>query len=263
MMMLIVLLIISVCWISELHGFSYHRSHLCYISRKNVIERRRLYSLKMVKRVLEDEYDGDSDDDDLEEDDSPSPPNPIRVLVDKVFQKLFFFGLEDDPAPDLEKSGGMKYDQILASKEFQDFKRENLGNLFLTTDELVAQFISSQRSGKLQLSSDKRRRKESKNKQKVSISSDQTSSTPKDTMEAEIIPRQPAAIEQKIQLIEREIKLIDISLAALEDEETAEEVIEESKSLQRKRKDLEEQLNLWKITLITIREEEAELMQRR
>lgn len=232
------------CLLVELQSFTLKSVSYRALCQKDSLSRN-CNLLSSKGRTFEEEFaDGD---DDIEEEDMPSP-NPVRLLIDTVFQKLFFFGLEDDPAPDLEKTGGLKYQRIIASKEFKDYKKNNLGNLFLTTDELVAQFISSRNylksSGKI------------KAKKKENVKQDDSSSV------TEIIPRNPALIEKRIAFLDKEINLLEISLAALEDEENDGGTNNERLSLQQKKRSLEDELRSLKIHLITIREEEAELMNR-
>eukprot|EP01031_Cornospumella_fuschlensis_P036850 gene36850-44701_t len=187
------------------------------------------------------------------------PTNRAVSFLKSFYESIFFYGLDVEPVNLIDKG---KKEEVLNSEGFNAFKRRSFLNPFFTKSELLALYLMEQQKAGKKVDESRRNKADVKSKgrpvkslpamegdlfEEVDIK--EASRDTKSFLKA-----QKKRIEEQISTLQRELKVIEVTLATVADEDDEEDVDE----LRRSEQKLAWQIEEAKVNLVTI---EAELIE--
>lgn len=185
------------------------------------------------------------------------PINPAINYLKSFYESIFFYGLDVEPRYRVDKD---KKEEVLSSEGFKSFKRRSFMNPFFTTSELLALYMIEQRKTGTNKSINAPSKRD--NVMRAHVQSPKVIPAVKSSRAQKISPRdaktrmlqQKEKLQEQIDVLKRELKVLEITLATIADEDDEEDVEE----LKRSEQELAWQLEDAKIKLVTI---EAEIVE--
>lgn len=217
-----------------------------------------------VTRNKEDEGDGFHEDEDDLDDEEFTGKNPVLEYGRQLYESIFFYGLRGN-TEDENWRAAERDDQIVKTSEFKRFRRSILDNIIFTKTELLALYKTSVKAKRREknipdedyMFSDIAEGRKMLGKRgtarKLGAANKQAIIEPIDTAAEDVaviiarLKEKQQRLQETIALIEGELKVIEVSLAALEPEEAG-----EREYLHRDKKVLTEKLKAKKIDLVNI-----------